>query len=235
MVTDRPGNGNAAVVVPRSRLQLEASANFLHQDLGGSSLRQLSFPTLIRYGVLSGLELRLGSGLAGIDATEGSDDRFSLTDTSVGAKYGLLTGSGSRPDAAIMLDVFLPSGQGGFTGDAVVPDARAAFGWSLPKSFGLLVNLGVDVPEVAGDRVARLGYVVNLGYTPASLAGGKLSVFAELYGRLGLDDANEHAAQLDVGAAYLVAPRWQLDVFSQHALTDAAPDLQIAMGLSTWL
>lgn len=227
IATDRPGNGNAASTVPRHRLQLETSVSYLRHD-AGVTVQQFTLPTLLRFGVTPKLEARLGSSLIGYDATDGSDEGASLTDTSIGAKLALTDNRGWTPQLGAMVDVFLPTGNGSFTNDTTVPDARVAAAWSLPKSFGLLINGGFDLPEGADGRVFRLGYVVNLGYAPPSLAG--LSVFVELFGRIDFD--TEDIAQFDAGAAYILGPNLQIDFFLQYGLTNAAPDLQLAAGLS---
>jgi hypothetical protein len=39
--------------------------------------------------------------------------------------------------------------------------------------------------------------------------------------------------QIDLGAAFQLATDWQIDMFTQHALTNESPDFQVAFGLST--
>jgi len=235
IATDRPGNGNASSTVPKHRLQIETSASYLRSDAGAVTVQQITLPTLVRFGLLDSVEVRVGSSIVGIDATSGSDEGPALTDTLVGAKVQLAENAGTKPQLAVMVDVTLPTGDGGFTGDKVVPEARVAAAWSLPSNFGFLINAGGDLPEAAGDRFVRLLYVANLGYTPASLLDGRLSVFVESFGRLSLDSDQAHVVQVDLGAAYSLNPNLQLDFFTQHGLSDGAPDFQIAVGVSARL
>lgn len=227
--TDRPGNGNAATTVPQWRLQIESSVSYAFDSDGSDDSRLVSFPVALRFGVLPLLELRAGTSMLGIDAGAKSDV-VNPTDTSVGTKLQALANDRWRPHLGIVVDVFLPSGRGAFTAHVVVPDARVAASWTLPVGFGLLVNVGADVPEDVDGRFGRFVYVANLNYAPPILD-RRLSLFVEAFGRisrLGRDTV----VQIDAGAAFLLRADWQLDMFIQHAFTDQSPDFQIALGLS---
>jgi len=229
LATDRPGNGNAATTVTRGHLNIESSALYAHPTSMDEHL--LSFPVLLRLGVLERLELRAGSGLVGYAHVAGTDDAFA-TDTSVGLKVSALRMRGARPDLAFSADVFLPSGGGPFTSGAAVPELRALAAWALPADLGLLINLGADVPEdTGGQRYARALYVVNASYSPPVME-GRLTGFAEVFARHGLGDGREQIVQLDWGASWLLGDDLQLDFFFQHGLTSDAPDLQLSVGFS---
>lgn len=232
LVTDRPGNGNASSSVPRGHLQIEASTNYVS---AAGDVQLISFPTLLRYGVLDFAELRVSSGLVGINTTSGSDEDPVLTDTSVGAKVQVADGAGWTPQLSLMVDVFLETGDGAFTNGTTVPDARVAASWGLPANFGLLLNTGINLPGAGDNRFAQLLYIANLGYVPAGLLGGKLGVFVELYGQQPFDSDQAKTVQLDLGAAYAITPTLQVDFYTQHGLSDAAPDFQLSVGLSTRL
>lgn len=235
LVTDRPGNGNAARTVPSSRLQIETSSNYAYEGGGARDIHLLSLPTVLRYGLLRPLELRAGTSIVGIELTDATGaDTVVPTDTLVGTKLQLLDNAGAVPDLALGADVFVPTGDGLFTGDTVGVEARGLSAWSLPAGFGLLLNAGADVPEDAGGRYARFLYVVNASYSPAGLD-GRLTVFVESFGTVAPSEGRDSVVQLDWGAALLVAPLWQIDAFLQHGLSDAATDLQAALGVSTLL
>lgn len=225
--TDRPGNGNAATTVPTGRLQIEASALYSLDAVPGDDVNLISFPTLFRVGLFTGLELRVSSAFGGIDAT-GPGVEGRTTDTSVGAKAQILANGDWWPDLALMADVYLPSGTGAFTAGVTTPDARVAASWALPHDLGLLLNLGLVVPEDDAGRFAQLLYVVNLA---CGLAEG-LTVFVESFGQIAVDGERSKVLQIDAGAAYLVTDDLQVDLFTQHALTDQSPDLLVSVGLS---
>ena len=224
--TDRPGNGTSPATVARGAWQVETSA--LYATAPGPDV--VSFPTLLRFGGFEPLELRLGSGLVGVEINDGA----SATDTSLGAKLRVAGGAGLQPELGVAVDVFLPSGQGPFTSDAVVFEARLAAAWSLPAGFGALANAGLEVASDDAGRFARIVFVANVSYGPPGLDGA-LVFFAESFGRLAAAEGRDHLLQIDAGGAYRLSDDWQVDLFSQHGLTDAAPDLQLAVGVSARL
>lgn len=248
IATDRPGNGNAATVVPHLRFQAETSWSFAEIDDDFLSL--MSWPTLFRFGLVDVAEIRLGTAVVGTafvgsPAPPGSPPRGeSSTDTLVGAKVQLLANEGFRPDLAVMLDVFLPTGEGAFTQDVVVPELRVASAWSLPAGFGLLLNAGVDLPQgqrpiideqgvtTEDQRFGQLIYVANLGYAFPFLE-QRLSVFVESFGRVVFDrELGSNIHQFDTGAAFRITDDVQVDSFLQVGLNDAAPNYQLSIGVS---
>jgi len=240
IATDRPGNGNAATVVPDLRFQVETSGNLLVDD-GGD---QVGFPTILRFGLGDFVELRAGTGIITLnlegDELRGTDD-VEATDTLLGMKLQLAENSGLLPDVAVMLDLFLPTSPGT---DEVVPEFRTAAAWSLPANFGLLMNLGFDVPTGvrptplidegprAGERVVNILWVANLGYTVPAI-GERLSLFVEGFGRISTDsELSQTISQFDAGMAFLITDDVQLDSFVQIGLDAASPDFQYALGVS---
>ncbi|MGB0679955.1 MAG: transporter, partial [Polyangiales bacterium] len=231
IVTDRPGNGNAALTVPQLSLQLETSISYAHDRTAGIDTHLLNLPTALRFGALSWLELRLLSGLVGMAKVEDVDAEWEATDLAVGTKLSLLRQDGAQPDLAFSGDIFLPTGTGLFDGGAVMPELRLLAAWGLPKGFGLLFNLGTDIPDDAEGRFARLLYVANLGYVIPG-TGSRLSAFVEGYGRIAFADGRPDIVQIDLGAAFLLSPTLQFDLFTQHGLKDGTPDFQVAVGFS---
>jgi len=229
--TDRPGNGNAATTVPWRRLQLELGGLYAWTD-ADSPVSQVIFPLGIRYGLLPQLELRLLSGIIGIQSVDG-DTAVDATDTALGVKVGLTEQSGFRPDLAVMADVYLPTGSGAFGAEVVVPELRAAASWGLPAGFGAFANVGFDVPDDGIDRYARLLYLGQINYTLPAGA-DRVGIFGELFGRTSFDDRPDFLL-LDVGVAWQLSPDLQLDVFSQHRLAGSAPDFQLSLGISVRL
>ncbi len=52
LVTDRPDAAEASDTVERGRWQVETSVGFSSDESPGITTRSLSFPTLLRYGVM---------------------------------------------------------------------------------------------------------------------------------------------------------------------------------------
>lgn len=228
IATDRPGNANAATTVPALRLQIEASLLYALGLHTGRDDHLVSFPTLFRLGLFPGLELRLSSAVAGVDATGPGGPTVHATDTSIGTKVQVLQNEGPKPDLALMIDVSLPSGTGSFTSGVVGPDARIAVSWALPCELALLVNAGVLVPNDDTGRFVQLLYAVNLAYG----VGAGVTLFVESFGQIALATGRDDVVQIDAGASYLVSDDLQLDFYTQQALTAASPDFQLSIGVS---
>ncbi len=243
LVTDRPGNGNAAAVVPPARLQFELGTLYALQrdqqvcqgdptfpgNCTTTDVHQVAFPVALRFGVFEWLELRGITGVMGIE-TQAGETQVEPTDTAGGLKLGILTLDGWVPDLALMADVFFATGRGAFTGGATVPDMRAAVAWVLPARFGLFGNLGADVPEDAAGRYGRFLWVFQVNYA-IPLDDQLLVLFAEGYGRASFSERDEFT-QVDFGLAWVLNPDLQVDFFTQHGLFGETPDLQLSLGVS---
>jgi hypothetical protein len=227
IATDRPGNGNSPSTVPAWRFQIETSASYAYE----SDSNLVTAPTSLRFGLPGSFELRLISGLVAVASFDSGSTEVGPLDTAIGSKYYITEQRGAVPQLGVVVDVTVPTGDDLFTSDAVIPDARFAAIWVLPAKLSVLANLGVVVPDDAAGRYAQLLYLTSLGYSLTD----RLFVFGESFGLIDTSGDRDHLIQLDWGAAYLLADDYQLDVFGQHGITDAAPTFQIAAGFSARL
>ena len=224
IITDRPGLGLNPVTVPAGTVQVEIGAPAL--AVAGESYAY-AFTALARLGVVPGLELRLGSAALytlAVPATGGP--REGAGDVEVGLKAAMPADDGI-PAVGIVLGLVLPTGAGGFTAGEPVLNAAVASSLALPNDLALTATLAGAVPA-AEEALASGGLVLALGrpLTPA-LAGYVEAGYSLIEGPAGND-----VAYVGAGAAYLVAPTVQLDVFVDVGLTDAAADALLGVGLS---
>lgn len=71
ILTDRPDQTESAVTVPRKTLQIESGFTFGWDKNDGIETRDLGFNSaLLRRGVLSRLEIRLGAAYAGLETKD---------------------------------------------------------------------------------------------------------------------------------------------------------------------
>lgn len=225
--TDRPGNGNAATVVEPAMLQIEGSVLYAYAD--DPVTHTVTFPLAFRYGIVPRLEARVLTSVLGIE--DGPvETRVEPTDTALGLKVALAHRRDFIADVAVMADVFFPSGEAPFTSDVVVPEFRGAFARSLPSGLGVLANFGFDVPEDEAGRYARFLYVGQFNYTP-QIGDRPVTLFVETYGKTSFGNRTDFT-QIDAGIQWLLTPDLQIDLFTQHGVDGAAPDFQIAVGLS---
>ena len=174
---------------------------------------------------------RVISSLLAVASFDGGGTEVGAVDTAVGSKYYITEQRGAIPQLGAVVDVTLPTGDDLFTSDAVIPDARVAAIWALPAKLSVLANAGVVVPDDAAGRYAQLLYLASLGYSITD----RFFVFGESFGLVDTSGDRDHIIQLDWGATYLLADDYQLDVFGQHGISDAAPTFQLALGFSARL
>lgn len=230
---DRPSAGTGPDTLGSLRFHVETSFGFAQDESADITSRTFSFPTLLRLGVIDGLEVRLGGDLFAIRTADEQDTKVGPTDLALSFKVRFLRGAGYMPTLGVLAQLSMPTGTDDFSAEAVVPEIDLLAGWSLPAGLGLLVNFGVDVPNASGDNnaFARFVYAVALGYTLPFLA-ERLGIFVEGYGKVAFDGDFPSFHQLNAGLTALLTPNMQLDLTSQHGLNDEANDLSIALGFS---
>jgi hypothetical protein len=226
LVTDRPDQTESAAVVPPGLVQLETGLDAAREGGDPETETTALGSTLVRIGLLEGLELRLGWGgwereEQGGAAVEGA------ADAELGLKVGLCEARGARPQAALIAGVSLPVGERGRSSERHDPALRLAFAHDLPAGVGLGYNLGM---AWSGEE-SRLEYTATLGFELSE----RLGAFVELFGDAPVDasaggDGPAHAA--DAGLTLLLNPRLQLDVAAGAGLSDEAPDRFVTAGVS---
>ena len=95
IVTDRPDQTESAVTVPHKTLQIESGFTFGWNEKDGIETKDLGYnSTLLRWGVLSRLELRLGAAYAGLETKDQLADTSTklsgMAPLAVGFKWNML-------------------------------------------------------------------------------------------------------------------------------------------------
>jgi hypothetical protein len=234
LVTDRPDQTESAAVVAPGFVQLETGVDAAVEG-GDPRAETTAFgSTLVRAGVVEGLELRLGWG--GWERTEegGAADE-GAADAELGLKVRLWEARGARPQAALLAGVSLPVGERGRSSERHDPALRLAFAHDLPAGAALGYNLGLAWSSEPGDAgaetSARLEYTATLGFGLSERVGA----FVELFGDAPVDapaGAAGPAHAADAGLTLLVTPRLQLDLAAGAGLSAEAPDRFLTAGVS---
>ena len=231
IATDRPGNGNAATVMAWRRLNIEASVAGSHDNPTGVADHVLSLPLLMRFGLHKRAELRVGANFFELYHPVGGPADVTSGAFVVGTKLRLSQAAGARPALALSADLGIDLEPGLGLLESFNPDVRLLGAWALPAGFGLLLNIGVDAPDLAGEREVALIHVVNLGYT-LPVADGRASIFIESFGKSSLRAGAPPILQVDVGGAFRLTDELQIDTFVQLGASEAAPDVQLSLGFS---
>lgn len=233
LITDRPDAAEASQTVGKNRFQVETSFAYGHDRDAGVATHTYGFPTLLRFGMIDPLEIRLEGELVSIQTQTGASTERGLPDIAVGLKFHTLENRGWVPSLGFLAHVVLPTGRDAFSSHAVEPIAKVLADWELPANFSLGTNVGADLParDAAGDKYLRFLYATAVNH-PTPFLREQLRVFVELTGAVPLRDGKAMEHTFDTGLALLATPDIQLDTFIRVGLTDAAPGFQTGVGFS---
>jgi len=227
MVTDRPDQTESASVITHKGFQVESGFLFERYD---SSISNTTYnSTLVRYGLLENIELRLGVAYLGtkISLDGGSLDKSGLAPLTIGAKFFLREEGGGIPQLAFLTTLTIPNtGSTAFESEKLGADIRVNGEYSLNEAMSFGANLGVAWSGAEYGNYAVGIYTAVIGMSLSE----KLGAFAELYGFLPKEGKNDH--RWDGGVTYAVNEDLQLDFSTGIGLSKVSPDFFISLGLS---
>jgi hypothetical protein len=203
IVADRPGLADGATTVGHGVAQLETGVT--------ADDERLTLPTLLRFGLTDGFELRIESDVV-------SDDG-DIAPVSAGFKLRLRDGAFPL---SLIASVQPPSGGGSLRSTEFEGEARLVSDIDLAEGLSLTPNVGVSVAEGGGAAAIfaaslerEMGRALPFVDFEATIADGDTSVIA------------------DAGVAWVVRPDTQLDISAGVNVTgDEYPDWFIAAGYS---
>jgi len=210
--------------MPQGALQLEAGYQYDRSSETGYTIKTRAYPTaLLRYGVLSWLEIRAEGALSDSVIENGTQRTVAgMTPLSVGLKFQLWQGEEWQPRAAFVSRLVLPVGSRAFRPDHPEPEFRLVLSNMLTKRLEAAYNLAIGWTE--GEQQA--GYSVSLTGTVHD----NLFVFGEVLGSKTKDAKAEYV--LNAGTNLWLGPNLQVDIAAATGLSDAAPDFIFRTGFS---
>lgn len=228
LITDRPDATESPTVVPIGSLQVETGAFTTTFEENGIEERVLGFnTTLLRYGILDNLELRVGWNYEEIRTEFNGQEMSSVSGLSpllFGAKVAIVEEKGWKPEIGLIGHLFLPfTASSDFKPEFTSADFRFAFNHTLSEKSGIAYNIG---GQYGGDS-PELAYVYTLAYGYAITE--TFGAYVELYGDLPEDNRANHF--WDAGLTYAIAPLVQLDATIGQSITEGQ-DLLLSVGVS---
>lgn len=229
LVTDRPDATEASSTVGKGVLQIETGG--LYESYEDQSVKSENYTyntTLVRYGILDNLELRLGwdfvEGVTKVNGKKLDDVNSGFSPLLLGVKIDIAEEKNGMPEIALIGHVFpLFSASQDFRPESTGVDFRFSFSHTLSESSSIAYNLGGewgnDSPEAAAIYTIAYGYSIT----------DKLGMYAELYGDLPEDSSANH--YWDAGLTFLVSNDLQLDSYFGTSITEGQ-DLLIGLGAS---
>jgi len=227
LVTDRPDATESPNTVTKGYIQFETGGFFESFEEGTFRTETYVFnTTLVRYGLLDNLELRLGWDLLE-NQTTNNGNRFDVNGFNpllLGLKIAIAEEKGWRPQIGFIGHLFLP-----FTAnDDLRPETTGtnlllAFAHTLSEKSSLSYNIGAEI--MGGSPELAYVYSIAYGYSFTDKFGG----YIELYGDLPEDSSSNHL--WDAGLTYLLSDNVQLDATVGTSITDGQ-DILLSAGVS---
>lgn len=223
LVTDRPDQTESAVTVPLHHLQLETGFVQENDELLGNVF---SNSTLLRFGVLNNMELRIAAEW--LNYTKGafgsSTKPKGWAAPAVGIKIAISEQNGLLPEMALLSHIALPrTGTDAFQTNYMNPDAILAFAYTVSENASLGANLGAQWDD-SGQTAGFYALVLGLSYTE------RLGIFLETYGYFVRN--TDLDSRIDAGLTYLIMDNLQLDFSFGFGLSDISPDNFLGFGVS---
>lgn len=229
IITDRPDQTESAITVPINSLQIETG--FLYEGLKETQfiplsgeveyiLDNYSAGTLLRYGILENIELRLGGDYL-ISQTSGSSSN-GFGDFLFGTKINFFNEDDEDfLDMGIMIHTSLPFGDKLFSSDEFEPEIIAALSKSLSEIFTFSINLGGN----SSNESMNLIYTTALGVAFSD----EIGFFAEVFGNIPADNPIHF---IDGGFTYLFSENVQIDLSGGKGLSGIDSYWFIGTGIS---
>jgi len=230
MITDRPDATESPQVVPKKTLQVETGGFYTSfEDDSNFETEVLGYnTTLLRYGILDNLELRLGWNFEEIrfsqDGNQFDNVASGFSPLLAGVKVAIAQEKGLLPEIGLIGHLFFPFTAGNdFRPESTAVDFRFAFAHTLSEKSSLSYNIGA---ELGGDT-PELAYIYTLSYGFSIT--DEWGVYAEVYGDFPEDSSANHL--WDAGLTYLVRNNVQLDATVGTSFTDGQ-DILVSAGIS---
>lgn len=229
MVTDRPDATESPNIVVPGWLQIETGGAYESFKANNTKTEAYTFnTTLLRFGVLENVELRLGWNLVEVQTTVNGtkleEVANGLSPLLAGAKIKISEEKGWLPEMALLGHLYLPFTAGAdFKPETTGADFRFSMAHTLNERSSLSYNIGAQW----GDDSPEVAYIYTLSYG-LSLS-DCIGFYAELYGDFPENSAANHF--WDAGFTYLVCRNLQFDATVGSSITDGQ-DILLSAGVS---
>ena len=236
---DRPLNSLSPFTVDPGHVQIESDlANVMQtRDHGSTTTTWQTADPELRVGLTPSFEFDLfTAGLMADRTTVDATGRLSERDVGTGAvtlqgRYNLFGNDGGNVAFALAPFIALPSGDPHFGNQRVIGGVVAPLSLKLPNDFVLALQSEVQAMRSGtGPAFASFTNIANLSHPVPGVE--KLTASVEVTSVVNADHATPDTATFETAIAYLVTPDTQLDLGGFFGLNRAAPEFQVAGGVS---
>lgn len=228
LITDRPDQTESANIVSKGFIQIETGAAFETFKDNIIKIKNTTYnTTLVRYGLLNNVELRLGW-----DFTESKTRMNNIYNNITSGFSPLLLGIKTSiakennwfPEIALLGHLYLPFTAGSdYKPDTTGVDFRFAFAHTLNEKSNLSYNLGA----AWGNDSSEASYIYTIAYGYSITE--KIGAYAEIYGDFPENSKANHL--WDAGFTYLFSNNLQVDATVGTSITKGQ-DLLLSAGVS---
>jgi len=229
LITDRPDATESPNAVPKGFLQVETGGFFESFDEKNIKTEAYTFnTTLVRYGLLENMELRLGWDFTEISTKVNGNKLDNVASgfnpLLFGFKTGIAKENGAFPEIGFLGHLYLPfSASKDFKPETTGVDFRFAFTHTLSESSSLSYNVGA---AWRNDN-SEASYVYTIAFGQGITE--KLGAYIELYGDMPENSSSNHF--WDAGLTYLISENVQLDATIGTSITEGQ-DILLSTGVS---
>lgn len=225
---DRPDVTNGTHIVDVGLLQIEFGGLY---SRSGLDRQNVGTPLTMRIGLTEWLEARVG-GDGFISSRDPQGRESGIGNVQIGAKLRLWAAPGGIPVLSILPTINLPaaseskglgSGQSDFT-------VALLTGTDFLTRGHVDINYGFGLIGAGPDLARYSQHLVSL--SASAEIPGPVTPYIETFWISRQDPDGAHVLALDVGAIYVLNPRFALDGGIQGGLSEAAPSLSVFGGLS---
>ncbi len=224
---DRPGIGFATTTLAPGTFAWEQGApDFRRTSHGGPDTTLYSATTLLRAGLIDGIEFQAGSAVANrlqVRDAGGARTAHGRGDTTLALKAALPSPWPQLSWAALGA-VTLTDGAQPFTGAKTAFDLGATLSYALSDAW----SLGCYVNAGRADGATTVDFSPSLSFTITESLAGFVEAGAN-YGSAGLNEAVAGG-----GLTLMVTPAVQLDLSVDLGLTARSPKVQGGFGVSVY-
>lgn len=231
--TNRPTFDDTAGIVPLGHFQIETGFTFTYRDREGTETQSWNAPELLGRIPLLDDRLELQVGTSGYvwsrsDSGSGFDATAGWSDATIGLRLKVIDQDKWVPRIALQAITTVGSGTEGISNQDAEPTFKFIWSYDLGDGWGVYGNLGLAYPSTNGDRFLQGQAGVCLTKTLNEM----WSVFGEYYVFGPNVKGSDAAHYIDVGAAYLITPRIQLDGRVGFGLNQEANNFFTGFGIS---
>lgn len=228
LITDRPDQTESPNAMPKGFLQVETGAYY--ESFKDNNIKTEDFTfntTLVRYGLLDNLELRLGwdfvEGKTKVNGNALANVSSGFNPLLLGVKTSIAKENGYFPEIGLLGHIYLPfSASTDYKPKTTGVDFRFAFAHTISENSSLSYNLGAawgnDSPEAAYVYTMAFGQNIT----------DNLGAYAELYGDIPENSKANHF--WDAGLTYLINNNLQLDATVGSSITKGQ-DILLSAGV----